>query len=203
MQREQFTLAVESWYAQLSELVRGGHRADEPATLALSARAALLPALAERLAALPGLEVVALPDTATATGAAARAPELGPAEPPALVTALSRTHAAPGGERAARPALRRRTRSSMAARTRLASEPLVIGAGGGSGRRVSSPVRARDIALALHAPAREGGRALVRDHSRYGTFVNGERVEGEAELGPGDRLRVGTPGVVLELVTVA
>jgi pSer/pThr/pTyr-binding forkhead associated (FHA) protein len=48
----------------------------------------------------------------------------------------------------------------------------------------------------------ERGRALVRDHSRYGTFLNGERVEGEAELGAGDRLRVGTPGVVLELVTV-
>ena len=48
----------------------------------------------------------------------------------------------------------------------------------------------------------ERGRALVRDHSRYGTFVNGERVAGEAELGAGDRLRVGTPGVVLELVTV-
>jgi pSer/pThr/pTyr-binding forkhead associated (FHA) protein len=42
----------------------------------------------------------------------------------------------------------------------------------------------------------------VRDHSRYGSFVNGERVERETELGAGDRLRVGTPGVVLELVTV-
>jgi pSer/pThr/pTyr-binding forkhead associated (FHA) protein len=42
----------------------------------------------------------------------------------------------------------------------------------------------------------------VRDHSRYGTFLNGERVAGEAELGAGDRLRVGTPGVVLELVAV-
>ena len=47
--REQFTLAAEAWYAQLDDLVRGLHRADEPATLALSARAALLPALAERL----------------------------------------------------------------------------------------------------------------------------------------------------------
>ncbi len=46
VRREQFTLAAEAWYAQLDDLVRGLHRADEPATLALSARAARLPALA-------------------------------------------------------------------------------------------------------------------------------------------------------------
>jgi pSer/pThr/pTyr-binding forkhead associated (FHA) protein len=44
---------------------------------------------------------------------------------------------------------------------------------------------------------------MVRDHSRYGTFVNGERVDGEAVLGAGDRLRLGTPGIVLDLVAVA
>ena len=42
----------------------------------------------------------------------------------------------------------------------------------------------------------------MRDHSRHGTFLNGERVDGEIGLRPGDRLRVGTPGVVFELVTV-
>ena len=54
VRREQFTLAAEAWYAQISELVHGGHRADEPATLLLSARAALLPALAERLGSAAG-----------------------------------------------------------------------------------------------------------------------------------------------------
>jgi pSer/pThr/pTyr-binding forkhead associated (FHA) protein len=41
----------------------------------------------------------------------------------------------------------------------------------------------------------------VTDYSRYGTFVNGERIAGKAVLAAGDRLRVGTPGVVLELVS--
>jgi pSer/pThr/pTyr-binding forkhead associated (FHA) protein len=50
---------------------------------------------------------------------------------------------------------------------------------------------------------REGEAVLVRDASRYGTFVNGERVAGTARLAAGDRLRLGTPGVVLELVTVS
>src|SRR5262245_5801738 len=92
---EQFALAAEAWYAQLAELVRSGHRVDETATLALSARAALLPGLAQRLGALPGLDAVTLSDTAAAAGAAARAAELGPADPPALVTALARAHPAP------------------------------------------------------------------------------------------------------------
>ena len=48
----------------------------------------------------------------------------------------------------------------------------------------------------------EGGLVQVRDHSRYGTYVNGERVSGSASLAAGDRLRVGTPGIVLELVAV-
>jgi len=63
VRREQFALAAEAWYAQLADLVQGGHRADEPATLALSARAALLPGLAERLGNLPGVDVIVLPDT--------------------------------------------------------------------------------------------------------------------------------------------
>ena len=41
---------------------------------------------------------------------------------------------------------------------------------------------------------------VVQDRSRYGTFVNGERVAGSAALAAGDRLRIGTPGVVLDLV---
>jgi pSer/pThr/pTyr-binding forkhead associated (FHA) protein len=83
----------------------------------------------------------------------------------------------------------------------IAAEPLVVGAGDGPGRRIAVAAGA-GISRRHCTILSENGRALVRDHSRYGTFVNGERVEGEAELGAGDRLRLGTPGVVLELVTV-
>ena len=202
VRREQFTLAAEAWYAQISELVHGGHRADEPATLVLSARASLLPALAERLGSQPGLEVVALPDTAAAAGAAEHAGELGPAEPPALVTALPRAHAAAGGDRRRQVAVAA-THAILAGRAyAISEEPLVVGAGEGPGRRIAIPGVVAGISRQHCTLVAERGRAIVRDHSRYGTFVNGERVEGEAELGAGDRLRVGTPGVVLELVTV-
>ena len=202
LRREQFTLAAEAWYAQLAELVHGSHRADEPATLALSARAALLPALAERLGSLPGLDVIALPDTAAASGAAARATEIGPADPPALVMALSRAHAAAGGERRRRVGVAATHVIFDGRAHAIADEPLVVGAGEGEGRRIGLAGAGAGISRRHCSLLRRDGRALVRDHSRYGTFLNGEQIAGEAELGAGDRLRVGTPGVVLELVTV-
>ncbi len=200
LRREQFTLAAEAWYAQLAELVHGGHRAGEPATLALSSRAALLPALGARLAAQPGLELVELSESAPAAAAAARAAELGPAEPPALVVALPRV----------RPATATKRRTGVAAPTHvildgrahaIGERPLVIGAGGGAGRRIPLPA-GPGISREHCSLLRTGVDVLVRDHSRHGTWLNGARIEGEAALGAGDRLRVGSPGVVLELVAV-
>lgn len=199
--REQFTLAAEAWYAQLDDLVRGLHRADEPATLALSARAARLPELATRLASVGGLEPVSLPDTAAAAGAALLAAEIGPGDPPALVTALARAHAVPGGgaRRAAAPA----THVVQGGRAHaIGGDTLVIGYGPGEGRRIALAGAGAGISRRHCTLERVAGRALVRDYSRYGTFLNGERVQGEAELGAGDRLRVGSPGVVFELVAV-
>jgi len=201
VRREMFTLAAEAWYAQLAELVHAAHRAGEPATLAMSSRTALLPAIGARLAAQPGLELVELAETAPAAAAAARAADLGPAEPPALVVALPR----------ARPATAvARRRAGSEAPTHLildgrahaiAAQPLVIGAGGTGARRIPLPP-GPGISREHCSLRRDGGDVLLRDTSRYGTWVNGERVDGEAVLAAGDRLRVGTPGVVLELVAV-
>lgn len=202
VRRDQFTLAAEAWYAQLAELARTGHRPDEPATLALSARAALLPQFAERVGARSGLDVVVLPDAAPAIAAAERAAELGPADPPALVTALKRTHAIAGGERRRTVGVPA-THVILEGRAHLIDEiPLVVGLGGGEGRRIGLAGVSAGISTKHCSLVRRGGRAVVEDHSRYGTFVNGDRIEGEAELGAGDRLRVGTPGIVLELVAV-
>jgi FHA domain len=46
------------------------------------------------------------------------------------------------------------------------------------------------------------GRFVVEDHSRYGSYVNGRRVESTAVLRSGDRLRLGTPGVEVQLIEV-
>ncbi|MGQ0430327.1 MAG: FHA domain-containing protein [Gammaproteobacteria bacterium] len=201
LRREQFTLAAEAWYAQLAELVHAGHRAGEPATLALSARAALLPALGERLAAQPGLELVELSETAAAAAASARAADLGPAEPPALVVALPRARPAAASPRR-RAGASAPTHVILDGRAHAIGErPLVVGAGGGGGRRIPLPA-GPGISRQHCSLLQSGAEVVVRDHSRHGTWLNGERVEREAALGAGDRLRVGTPGVLLELVAV-
>lgn len=201
LRREQFTLAAEAWYAQLAELVHEGHRADEEATLALSARAALLPALGARLASLPGLELAILPEEAAAAAAAAHAADIGPGEPPALVAALARSRpvsaTARGRGKGARPTHLVQDGRAHA----IGDTPLQIGAGPGPGRRVPLPAAAGVSRSHCSLEARDG-RVIVRDTSRHGTWVNGARVAGEAVVTAGDRLRLGTPGIVLELVAV-
>jgi pSer/pThr/pTyr-binding forkhead associated (FHA) protein len=81
--------------------------------------------------------------------------------------------------------------------------PLVLGLGPGPGRRLALVGPLAGISYSHCTLLRCDANVIVRDHSRYGTFLNGERVDGEAALDAGDRLRLGTPGVVLELVAVA
>ncbi len=49
---------------------------------------------------------------------------------------------------------------------------------------------------------RQGDEVIVEDHSTYGSFLNGGRIEGRALLAAGDRLRLGTPGIELHLIAV-
>ena len=207
LRREQFALAADAYYTQLVELVQSAYRTGTAATLVLSSRAAELPALRERLAALPGLELVALPDTAPAAAAAARVDEIGPGDPPMLVTALARS--LPLAVTAPRAGLANPTHVIHESRAHTIDEqPLVLGLGDGD----AVPAQGRKLAIAGNPAGvshshctlmRRDGAVVVRDHSRYGSFVNDERVRGEAVLGAGDRLRLGTPGVVLQLVAVA
>ena len=204
LRREQFALAAEAYYTQLIDLVHSGRRAGEAATLALSSRAAALPALRERLAALPDLELVALPDTAPAAAAAARVDEIGPAEPPALATALQRRHAVAADHGLRRAGAACPTHVIFNGHAHVIDDrPLLIGLGDGPGRRLTLSGTQAGVSRSHCTLLRRDGIAVVRDHSRYGSFVNGERVDGQAVLGVGDRLRLGTPGVVLDLVAVA
>ena len=47
----------------------------------------------------------------------------------------------------------------------------------------------------------ENGQCVVRDFSRYGTFLNGHKLDGSAVLQTGDLIRIGTPGYELRLIT--
>jgi predicted component of type VI protein secretion system len=47
----------------------------------------------------------------------------------------------------------------------------------------------------------ESGVTLV-PHSQQGTWLNDERVRGRVRVSSGDRLRIGVPGVIVELIAV-
>ncbi len=48
----------------------------------------------------------------------------------------------------------------------------------------------------------DGDELLLLDHSSFGTFVNGERVQERVRIYAGDRVRVGEPGIELTLIAV-
>ncbi len=50
---------------------------------------------------------------------------------------------------------------------------------------------------------RDGAATLLVDHSRHGTWLNGTRVRERARVAPGDRIRIGTPGVEFTLISAA
>jgi hypothetical protein len=205
LRREQFAHAADAYYTQLCDLVSAVRRSDEPATVVLSARTASLPGLRERLARFRDLDVVAVPEGAAALGALEHERECRDSGPSALLTRLVRARPA-----RARPASRVAGREGpvpthvvFAGRAfAIGAEPLVIGTEATGPRVISLP---RDVAGASRSHCTlslEDGTAVVRDHSRHGTWLNGERLAERAALAAGDRLRIGTPGVVLELVAV-
>ena len=83
---------------------------------------------------------------------------------------------------------------------RLSAEPLRIGAEG-SGSEYSLVIDGRHQGVSRRHCSIElnGGRAVLNDHSRFGTRLNGHLVAGSAVLQPGDVISIGDPDCDLKL----
>jgi len=84
----------------------------------------------------------------------------------------------------------------------LKGEPLVLGS------QAADSERWLDLQQEMPGVSRrhcvvspENGQFVVTDHSRYGTFLNGHRIDGSAVLQTGDLIRIGTPGFELRLIS--
>jgi pSer/pThr/pTyr-binding forkhead associated (FHA) protein len=84
----------------------------------------------------------------------------------------------------------------------LRGEPLVLGS------QVAGNERWLDLQQEMPGVSRrhcvigpDSGQFVVIDHSRYGTFLNGHRIDGSAVLQTGDLIRIGTPGFEFRLIT--
>ena len=207
LEREAFVKAAEKHYAELLKLVQDARVAGMPIELRLSHRIAALPGLVERLSSLRDCELKVLPLGATAIGALTFAESIArPAESLALVYHLpverADTSEPASVAHASTPAQLRPTHVLYQGRAwRISERPLAVGwSVEDKARRLALPSASPGVSRSHCTLLRRNGSVLVEDHSTYGSFVNDERVVGSTPLTVGDRLRLGTPGVTLELI---
>jgi hypothetical protein len=190
-------------YHTLVSNLRAIYRADESPALQLSDRAARMPGLADILKARVGGEVFLLEPGATARGLLARCPQPSGA-------AISLVRHLPWDQTAVEVAALG-TESHTGQPTHLLFEntayaldtsALAIGSQPGDAERcIEVPQDMPGVSRRHCSLQFENGQCVVRDFSRYGTFLNGHRIDGSAVLQVGDRLRLGTPGFELRLIT--
>ena len=72
---------------------------------------------------------------------------------------------------------------------------------GGGGRRIDLQISMPGASRRHCSLQQENGQCVVRDFSRYGTFLNGHAIDGSAVLQVGDMIRLGSPGFELRLIT--
>jgi len=214
LSRDQFAARAEPLYRDLVAMLHELRPAGAAVVVLADEAVAALPGLREALAEFAGCEL-----TACAPGLAARAasllpPPAGAREPghaPLLRGVPAR--ATPLEDAVASRAALGRNDPASAGPTHLlwAGRALALPVTEGGALEIGRSPAPGGIALAdglagvsqLHCTlCREAGQVVLVDHSRHGSWVNGERVAGRARLRAGDRLRVGEPGVEMELIAV-
>lgn len=207
LERDQFIAAADKHYAALVKLVQDARVAGMPIELRVSQRVAALPGLVDRLASLRDCELRALPQGAAALGALNYESAITrPADSLALVYQLpvprAETAAAIASGHAVTPPQLRPTHVLFQGRAWTISDtPLAIGWSlDGKARALALPSASPGVSRSHCTLVRRNGSVVVEDHSTYGSFVNEERVVGSTPLTVGDRLRLGAPGVTLELI---
>jgi hypothetical protein len=202
--RAQFLSAAEPHYDSLLKLLNSARRAGTQLPVYVSARMAALPGFLARLHALGDCEPHTLPQVAAVEGALANFDHIRrPAESLALLHRLPVRHAAaPSNVPAVLSAEHRPTHVLHSGRAWLITDqPLVLGWAVVNGERVLKlPPGAPGVSRAHCTIAMRQGMAVVEDHSTYGTFVNDAKVDGISVLRVGDKLRLGAPGITVQLI---
>lgn len=205
LQREQFIAAADAHYTELLRLVQDARVAGLAIELRVSQRVAAMPGLVERLSTLRDCVVTRLPRGAGALGALMHQTLIRrPADSLALVYQLPvarKDSPAPAIEHEATPPQQRPTHVLFQGRAwRISETPLAIGWSPAAERTLVLPQASPGVSRSHCAVLRRNGSVVVEDRSTYGSYVNDERVIGQTVLTVGDRLRLGTPGVTLEMI---
>lgn len=195
-------------YQLIANRLRALIKAGEIGALQFSHGAAAMPGLVDYLVARSGGDAFMLEAGAAARGALARmgAPRGGdPGERRRLLRALpwDLEPAAPPAEQGT---VEGETASHLLRGHRayaIGERALVVGTDPEAGERsIVIDAGATGVSRRHCSIERANGQCVVTDYSRYGTFLNGNRIEESAILQPGDTLRVGTPGEEFQIITV-
>lgn len=198
-----FTEAVSGIYQSLAGHVRSLIRAAESPALQFTRHTAALPGLVDFLVARAGGEPFVLEEAAAARGALARA-SAATAGPTRLTRRLpwdrspAEEPAAPVREAGESPSHLLHGHRAWA----LNGDGLAIGTSLGGERGITLAADMAGVSRRHCVLRRDNGQCIVEDLSRYGTWLNGSRIERSAVLQAGDSLRVGTPGQEFRLIRV-
>ena len=191
-------------YQSIVSSLRALFRAEETPAIQLSSRAARMPGLAETLRTRVGGEVFLLEPGATARGLIKRCQtehkgggvtlsrHMPWDQSPVIVESVS------AGGNGGQPTHLLFGHSAFS----LRGKPLVLGSQAADGERALDLQQEMPGLSRRHCVVSpENGQFIVTDHSRYGTYLNGHRIDGSAVLQTGDLIRIGTPGFELRLIS--
>jgi hypothetical protein len=191
-------------YQRIASRLRALYRADETPALQLTDRAARIPGLSDMLLARVGGEVFMLEAGATARGLVARCRDMRQGEGGVnLVRQLPLDQAAVAVARKEVESQGGRPTHVLYEHTAYPIEDgeLKIGSQPGDGRWIDLQDSMPGVSRHHCSLQKENGQCVIRDFSRYGSFLNGHPIDGSAVLQVGDLVRVGTPGFELRLIT--
>jgi hypothetical protein len=191
-------------YQRIASQLRAIYRAEETPAIQLSDRAARMPGLADMLAARVGGDVFLLEPGATARGLLARCRDMQRGEGGvSLVRALPWDQSPVAISNNEAPAASGLPTHLLFDNTAYAIDgrPLILGSQPAAGERWidlqgDMPGVSRRHCSLVH----QNGQCVVQDFSRYGTFLNGHKIDGSAVLQVGDLIRLGSPGHELRLI---
>lgn len=191
-------------YQRIVSSLRALYRAEETPAIQLSDRAARMPGLADMLKARVGGETYLLEPGATTRGLLARCRDMQRGDTGiSLVRQLTWDQSAVTAEINQAP-----QQSGLPTHILFGNKAYLIDA---RSLELGSQVNGeRSVDFLQEMPGvsrrhcalqRENGQVVVRDFSRYGTFLNGHRIDSSAVLQVGDTIRIGTPGHELRLIS--
>jgi hypothetical protein len=200
----EFVNAANSVYQNIVSNLRALYRAGDRPALQISDRAGRMPGLAETLKARVGGETFLLEPGATARGLVARCPDYRAGSTVSLVRHLPWDQSRITVDSAREQTGAQPTHVLLGHRaTAVGSAALVVGSQpDGSAEWLDLGQEIAGVSRRHCEIANANGQCVVTDYSRYGTFLNGHRIDGSAALQAGDVIRVGTPGVELRLIHV-